>query len=142
MENRGKEIVSKYRQDICQFYINQLGKSHHEILKAACRVMKEFTSVEGSIEVIIPNLGQICPLLLKLTTHENPEVRLYAFIAIEKIVMKCPNEMKTFLPDLIDAGFFQLTFNFQALDNAQEVAKFLATIRNIYNEVNKIFPLI
>jgi hypothetical protein len=137
MENRGKEIVSKVRREACDFYIDQLGKTHHEILKAACLVMKEFTEkVEGTGEVIVSNLNLICDRLLQLTAHENHTIRSNAFLVLEKLISKYPNEMRDFLDILIDCGFFQITLNFHAWEFANDVARFLVSMYTIFPEVS------
>jgi len=138
MAKGGREVLAKLTNEACEFYLNQLKYSHHELLKAALGALKELiTKVEGSAETIKAHFEEIMVACFKVTRHENPPIRSSCFITLGSLIAKCPEQAKTKLPQFIDVGFFQICFNFKSEEVAESVALYLVEIYKTFKDVSR-----
>ena len=136
MPTGGRDLLAKLTNEACEFYLNQLKYSHHEILKAALGALRELiTKVEGSAVTIKVHFAELLETCFKITKHENPAIRSACFITLGSLVTACPEEAKTKLPQIIDVGFFQLCFNFKSEEIAESVAIYLADVFRTFKDV-------
>lgn len=136
MGGKGREVLANLANEACEFYLTQLRTNHHEILKAACGVFKELiTKVKGSEVALQAHFNEIVECFEHVSRHENPTVRSACFRLLEQLVMKCPQQSKSRISEMIDTGFFQVCFNFKSEEVAESVAAYLAAIYATFTAV-------
>jgi len=135
MVGGGRDVLTKLTNEACEFYLNQLKYSHHEILKAALGALRELImKVEGSQETIKTNFDELLEACFKITRHENPAIRSTCFITLGSLVSKCPEQAKPKIPQLIDVGMFQICFNFKSEEIAESVALYLVDVYQTFKD--------
>ncbi len=122
----GRELLGKLSGEACHFYLEELSQSHPEIVKAACYAFGELINkVPESEKVIHSHYHEILDKILEMARHENPTVRATCFGVLDSLAIKCPDESRKRMGELLDVGFFQISFNFKAEETAESIGLYL-----------------
>lgn len=110
--------------------------THHEVLKAACFALRELISkVEESTPVISAHYDEIFEVFITIARHDNPSVRSTCFGVLDSLAIKCPEQSRKRLNELLNVGFFQICFNYKSEEIAESVALYLVEIYKAFKEV-------
>lgn len=114
----GRQIVSKYAEQVCRFYILQSQADNHAVREAACHCISELcTKVAQEIdkEPFKPYVAEMLAALLDCFKDASWPVRDCACIACSHFVSTFPEESKTVFPELKELWFSHLSDNIQSV---------------------------
>ena len=136
MAKQLNEFLSKLTNESCEFYLSQLDYENADVLQAACLTLRELINkIKGSAETIKAHFQEILNACLRILEHENPSVRAASFPVLESLIVKFPDLSRGRLLELVNAGFFQISFNFKKEESAELIAPFLVTIYKTFTQV-------
>jgi hypothetical protein len=95
--DKGKEIVCRYAEPICKYYIMQSEADNHAVREAACACIAEICTkvVQGSEEnraIFSPHVNSLLEALVMCFKDQSWPVRDAAIMACGSFVATFPNE--------------------------------------------------
>ena len=131
--DKGKDVICKYAQQVCEFYIEQSTADNHAVREAACHCISELcTKVAATVskEPFKPFIAQMLSALLDCFKDASWPVRDCACIACGHFVATFPEECKEVFPELLHLWIEHLSDNIQSVrhHSAQSISTIMETI--------------
>ena len=114
----GKNIICKYAEEVCKFYILQSTADNHAVREAACHCISELcTKVAQEVDKapFKPFVSPMISALLDCFKDESWPVRDCACIACGHFVSTFPEESASVIDELTSLWFGHLSDNIQSV---------------------------
>ena len=116
--DQGRQIVCKYAEEVCNFYIEQSEADNHAVREAACHCISELCTKVAAVvdkEPFKPYIAQMLAALLDCFKDESWPVRDCACLACGHFVATFPEESQPVFDELCQLWFGHLSDNIQSI---------------------------